>query len=229
MVAQTFDRLFSEPYGHALNVISRMSASSISRPLFYSSSEPRSCDSETGPQSIVTGLCKPSAFDFITIPHTEMYVTSVQNLLLFFLPLSTLFGLASQVSDEQKLLDLPYSRNCTTSLISENDQIHREIVMLPYETVTNTEAPKIPRLNASAWDFYFFDAISSSPSAITLSFFRKSIHQKVQLLAVWPSGENFVIEFLAKESELEECAVTGVKGSWRGEHGGSATFEITQI
>ncbi|KAL8722751.1 MAG: hypothetical protein Q9225_000812 [Loekoesia sp. 1 TL-2023] len=142
------------------------------------------------------------------------------------------------MASEQRIINPSLSGNCTTSQIeAKKGLIDGAVEISPFDPTANNLLSKIPNLNASTWELYFFDAVSSSSSsslsnsAVTLSFFHEGRGGlKMQLLVMWPNGETSVTEFLAEESTISDCEANGVRGVWRRtetEGGGSASFEIS--
>lgn len=157
-----------------------------------------------------------------------MYIAFCHFLLPLFLPTCTLPASAGQMANQQEIMNLPFSKNCTTSAMKINHGEYGVVDISPYDPASNNMFPKMHSMNASTWELYFFDAVSPSSSAITLSFFREGHQLKVQFLAMWPDGEIFMTEFLAQKSTIEECAAEGLKGVWQGEQNGSVSFDITE-
>ena len=134
---------------------------------------------------------------------------------------------ADHVDNEQKIISPSLSGNCTESNIEANKIVDGSVEILPYDPASNNVFPKIPNLNASTWELYFFDAVSLDSAAVTLSFFRDGGRLKTQILAIWPDGETFITEVFAEQSSIKSCEAEGVKGIWQGEHE-STSFELSQ-
>ena len=134
---------------------------------------------------------------------------------------------ANFVVNEQEIVSPSLTYNCTESRVEANKVSDGNVEILPYDVASNNIFPKIPNLNASTWELYFFDAVSLDSAAITLSFFRDGGRLKTQVLAIWPDGETFVKEIFAKESSIKSCEARGVGAVWQGEDG-STSFELSQ-
>ena len=134
---------------------------------------------------------------------------------------------ADLVVNEQEIVSASLTNNCTEFRVEANKVNDGNVEILPYDVASNNIFPKIPNLNASTWELYFFDAVSLDSAAITLSFFRDGGRLKTQVLAIWPDGETFVKEVFAKESSIRSCEVEGVRAVWQGEDG-STSFELSQ-
>ena len=131
------------------------------------------------------------------------------------------------VVDEQEIVSPSITNNCTESRVEANKVRDGNVEILPYDVASNNIFPKIPNLNASTWELYFFDAVSRDSAAITLSFFRDGGRLKTQILAIWPDGETFLKEVFAKDSSIKSCEAEGVRAIWQGEDG-STGFELSQ-
>ena len=134
---------------------------------------------------------------------------------------------AGHVAAEQNVINPSLSWNCTESNMEANSISDGNVEILPYEPASNNILPKIPNLNASTWELYFFDAVSLDSAAVTLSFFRDAGRLKTQILAIWPDGETFVAEVFAKKSSVKSCEVEGVRAVWQGEDE-RTSFELSQ-
>ncbi len=134
---------------------------------------------------------------------------------------------AGHVDSGQKIISSSLSNNCTESNIEANKIVDGSVEILPYDPASNNIFPKIPNLNASTWELYFFDAVSLDSAAVTLSFFRDGGRLKTQILAIWPDGETFMTEVFAKESRIKSCEAESVKAIWQGEDE-STSFELSQ-
>ena len=137
------------------------------------------------------------------------------------------FCFADLVVNKQEIVSPWLSNNCTESRVEANNVSDGNVEILPYDVASNNIFPKIPNLNASTWELYFFDAVSLDSAAITLSFFRDGGGLKTQVLAIWPDGETFVKEVFAKESSIKSCEAEDVRAVWQGEDG-STRFELSQ-
>ena len=134
---------------------------------------------------------------------------------------------ADLVTNEHEIVSPSLTNNCTESRVEANKVSVGNVEILPYDVASNNIFPKIPNLNASTWELYFFDAVSLDSAAITLSFFRDGGRLKTQILAIWPDGETFVKEIFAKESSIKSCEAEGVGAVWQGEDG-NTSFELSQ-
>lgn len=93
---------------------------------------------------------------------------------------------------------------------------------------------KMTYLNVSAWELWYFDAVSSSgDTAITISFLRDGSQSRMskgslrtRIHAIWPDGSVFGTEVYPTDSIVESCPQT-IIGAWNGVEG-SASFEIFQ-
>lgn len=140
----------------------------------------------------------------------------------------------SQGIDKQHILNPSLDKNCSVSHISTNDIVIGDVSISAYDPFSNNEFAKMPHLNASAWELWYFDAVSSTgDAAITISFFRdgsQSLIEKgslrTQFHAIWPDGSTFGTEHFAADSIMESCPEV-IKGYWNGEEG-STSFEISQ-
>lgn len=154
--------------------------------------------------------------------------------LLSLLPLRTTLLATSQIIDEQHILNPTLVENCSISYMPTNDIVIGDVAISAYNPFSDNEFPKIPHLNASAWELWYFDAVSSTgDAAITISFFRDGSQSligkgslRTQFHAIWPNGSTFGTEFYAADSIIESCPQT-IRGSWNGEEE-SAWFEISQ-
>ena len=133
---------------------------------------------------------------------------------------------ADHVVNEQEIIGPSLTNNCTESRVEANKVSDGNVEISPYDVASNNIFPKIPNLNASTWELYFFDAVSLDSAAITLSFFRDGGLLKTQILVIWPDGETLVTEAFAKESSIKSCEAEGVRAVWQGEDG-STSFELS--
>lgn len=120
--------------------------------------------------------------------------------------------------------------------MAADDIASGDVSISAYNPLSNNEFPKMTHLNTSAWELWFFDAVSSTDdAAITLSFFRDGSGTRMgkgslrtQVHVVWPDGETFGTEVDAGESVIEACPGDVIKASWHGKDGGSTSFEVSQ-
>ena len=156
---------------------------------------------------------------------------------LFPLPFLLLWahaGATNEFLDGQTLLNPSLAKNCTKSHLTTNDIVDGDVSIAAYDALSNNEFPKMAHLNASAWELWFFDAVSpSGDAAITISFFRDGSQSamgrgnlRAQFLAIWPDKSTFRIEYYPTDSIIESCPGEPMRASWRGEDE-STSFEIS--
>jgi hypothetical protein len=154
--------------------------------------------------------------------------------LVWLLAFWTIKGTRSQVVDEQTILNPSLAKNCTESVLLTNEIVDGEIKISSYDALSNNEFPMTENLNASAWELWYFDAVSSSgDAAVMISFFRDGSQSRMgkgslrtTLQAIWPDGSTFGTEHYADESIIKACPEETMEASWRGGES-SASFEIS--
>jgi len=134
-----------------------------------------------------------------------MYTLPSLRVCLFLVPLFpvwTFVGATNTILDDQTVLNPSISRNCTRSHLAADDIASGDVSISAYNPLSNNEFPKMTHLNTSAWELWFFDAVSSTDdAAITLSFFRDGSGTRMgkgslrtQVHVAWPDGETFGTE-----------------------------------
>lgn len=121
--------------------------------------------------------------------------------------------------------------------MAADDIASGDVSISAYNPLSNNEFPKMTHLNTSAWELWFFDAVSSTDdAAITLSFFRDGSGTRMgkgslrtQVHVVWPDGETFGTEVDAGESVIEACPGDVIKASWHGKEEGLPRSRFLKI
>lgn len=135
---------------------------------------------------------------------------------------------------EQTFWNPSLTDNCSTSYLAANELVDGDVFISAYDTLSNNEFPKMTTLNSSAWELWYFDAVSPSGDVgITISFFRDGSQSlmgkgslRTQFHALWSDGSTFGTENYASNSTIDSCP-EAIKAFWRAEHE-STSFEISQ-
>ena len=164
------------------------------------------------------------------------YQGCVSVLIVTSLPALTLA--TNNLIPDQTPFNPSFSKNCTILYLHSNSTITGDVIVEPYSPLLNNEFPKIPILNTSAWELWFFDAVSpAGDAAISLSFFRDGSQSllgkgslRTQFQALWPDGSTYVTEIYAEISVMESCPEESISAFWRGkdEKEGFVSFSIAQ-
>lgn len=183
--------------------------------------------------SFCSQYCEPN----LPVMHRYVpYQCCLLSLIVTSLPVLTLA--TNSFIPDQTPFNPSLSKNCTVSYLHSNSTITGDVIIAPYSPLSNNEFPKIPILNTSAWELWFFDAVSPSGDvAISLSFFRDGSQSllgkgslRTQFQALWPDGSTYVTEIHAESSVMESCPEESITAFWRGkdEREGSVSFSIAQ-
>lgn len=143
-------------------------------------------------------------------------------------------GATGKDLEEQTVLNPSFANNCSNSYLTANEFVNGDVVIAAFDALSNNEFPKMITLNSSAWELWYFDAVSSSGDvAITISFFRDGSQSLVgkgslrtQFHAIWSDGSTFGTEHYASYSIIESCP-EAIKAFW-GAEDESTSFEISQ-
>ena len=165
-----------------------------------------------------------------------LYQRCLLSLIVTSLPVLTLA--TNNLIPDQTPLNPSFSKNCTISYLRSNSTITGDVIVEPCSPLLNNEFPKIPILNTSAWELWFFDAVSPAGDvAISLSCFRDGSQSllgkgslRTQFQALWPDGSTYVTEIYAESSVMESCPEESISAFWRGkdEKEGFVSFSIAQ-
>jgi hypothetical protein len=123
---------------------------------------------------------------------------------------------------------------CQTNKITAGSITNSSNVPINTSPLTPFQSPALTTINATAWEYWYFDGVSASTKAgVTIVFFRDpSLARlglgslRVSVDAVWENGTRFTSIILADESVLETCGDV-TKGRWTGPRSNSS-FEFRQ-
>jgi hypothetical protein len=139
-----------------------------------------------------------------------MHFNSVVPLFLTSLPLA---------------LAVPPPPQCTVSTINSADIVSGHV---PLEKTTHgsPQAKALQKLNATAWEHWYFDGVSDSgDTGINIVFYRDATllaealkPLRISIDAVWSDGSRFDTTIFAESSRVETCDDGTIKGRWVGPH-----------
>jgi len=133
---------------------------------------------------------------------------------------------------------LPYAQAapgyCQTNKITADSVTTSPNVPINTSPLLPFQSPALTTMNATAWEYWYFDGVSASTKAgVTIVFFRDPSLApaglgplRVSVDAVWENGTKFTSMVFADESVLETCGDV-TKGRWTGPQSNSS-FEFRQ-
>ncbi|TVY34903.1 Diels-Alderase [Lachnellula subtilissima] len=109
---------------------------------------------------------------------------------------------------------------CTTSLVTGFESIQGPVTINTSPT-DPFEVPKLSAINETAWEYWYFDAVSSDgKSGVAITFFKDPSlaslgygNLRVGLDAVWSNGTTFSTMLFVNESTVTTCG-GDTKGIW---------------
>lgn len=125
----------------ASNSLYRKLVRSHSGPVFSSSKTPRGSPISLSPKAVMHRI------------DSFQYRLCVIFLLSFWIYTDS----TSKNVDEQSVLNPSFPNNCLTSYLTANEVVDQDVVISAYDTLSNTEFPKMTTLSTSAWELWYFD------------------------------------------------------------------------
>ncbi|TVY17456.1 Diels-Alderase ccsF [Lachnellula arida] len=124
---------------------------------------------------------------------------------------------------------------CTTSLVTGFEAVQGPVTINTSPT-DPFEVPKLSAINETAWEYWYFDAVSSDgKSGVAITFFKDPSlaflgyrNLRVGLDAVWSNGTKFSTVLFVNESTVTTCG-GDTKGIWnQTNEGTNFSFQVSK-